>query len=177
MNIIFVTGNTNKAREARSILGFEIETADLEIYEIQAIEVSEVAKDKARRAYEILKRPLIVEDTGLYIKDYNNFPGALVKWMIKYMGRDEVARLFSGKSVTAECCICYYDGNETEIFKGRINGKISPEPLGDSGFGWDPIFIPEGYEKSFAQMPSNEKNSISHRGKAFEEFRKWIETR
>lgn len=177
MDIIFVTGNANKAREAERILGIGIETSDLDIHEIQAIDVEEVVKDKAIRAFDILKKPLIVEDTGLYFKDFNGFPGALIKWMIKNMGRDNMARLFSGREVVAEACICYYDGNEMEIFKGSIDGKISQEPMGGSGFGWDPIFIPKNSSRTFAEMSAEEKNAISHRGKAFSEFKKWIEIR
>lgn len=169
--ITFVTGNPNKLREAGHILGIELDSADLEIKEIQDVSVSSVVADKARKAYEILKKPVIVEDTGLYFPELGGFPGALVKWMVKKMGKEKMSGLFGGYDVIAETCIGFYDGKEMRIFSGQLDGKIADTPRGESNFGWDPIFIPNGYEKTFAEMSLDEKNKISHRGKAFRKMK------
>lgn len=175
MKIIFATENSNKLREAREILNMDIDSSSIEIDEIQAVDASKVAMEKAKRAYEILKKPLIVEDTGLYFKKFGNFPGALVKWMIKGMGRDNIAKYFHGLEATAECCVCFYDGKEMKIFSGSVEGHMAENARGESGFGWDPVFIPKGTGKTFAEMTPEEKHAISHRGKAFLELKKWLQ--
>lgn len=170
MEIVFVTSNQNKVREAEQILGMKLESISADVPEIQAIQVREVVEDKAKAAYEKIRRPLIVEDTGLYIESLNGFPGALIKWFLKSVGNAGICNLLKGVSprkAYAETCICFYDGKELKTFWGRIDGSITESPQGETRFGWDPIFIPEGYKKSFAELGAEEKNKISMRRKAF----------
>ena len=86
--ITFITSNDNKAREVEAILGMKVEKVDIELPEIQALDVEDVVIDKAKGAYEAVKRVLVVEDTGLYISSLNGFPGALAKWVLKTLGRE-----------------------------------------------------------------------------------------
>jgi XTP/dITP diphosphohydrolase len=170
----FVTSNENKLREAREILGFEIERLDLDLVEIQSIDVKEVVKDKALRAFDKIKKPVIVEDTGLFVNSWKGYPGALVKWMLKTVEVEGFCKKLDGfgdRSSYAETVICYYDGVEFKFYTGRVEGLISDTPRGETNFGWDPIFIPKGYDKTFAELGSSEKNKISMRKIAFEKLR------
>ncbi|UCC91372.1 MAG: non-canonical purine NTP pyrophosphatase [Candidatus Aenigmatarchaeota archaeon] len=151
MAVYFVTSNRNKFAEARKILDFEIKQARLDIPEIQSINVKKIVEDKARKAYEKLRKPVIVEDTALYIKSWRNFPGPLISWVIKTMGINGICE-FTGKerSARAEACIAYYDGKKMRIFSGIVKGKISKKPGGKKRFDWDRIFVPEGESRTFA---------------------------
>ncbi len=174
--IYFVTGNEGKLKEAREILKTEIEAISIDLPEIQALEVLDVVKDKAQRAYNEIKKPVLIEDTGVYIKDWNNFPGALIKWMMKTVDCEGIVKMiepFENKDAYAETVLCYYDGEKFNIFNGKIEGKIV-SPRGKNGFGWDPIFEVEKNSKTFAEMTDDEKNSISMRKIAFEKLREFL---
>jgi len=177
MQLYFVTSSKNKVKEAKSILGFEVNKIPLDIDEIQALEVEEVVKDKARKAFEQVKKPVIVEDTGFYIEAWQGFPGALVKWILKTLDNEGLCRAFQEKNraVVAKTSICLYNGKEAKVFTGKIKGRIPERPKGKSSFGWDPIFQPEGYKKTFAEMTREEKNSISMRKRALSKMKEFIE--
>ncbi|MCC7570089.1 RdgB/HAM1 family non-canonical purine NTP pyrophosphatase [Candidatus Micrarchaeota archaeon] len=176
MEIIYlVTSNKNKVNEVKKIFDRKIETADLEIREIQSLEVEEVVKEKAKQAFEILKKTVITEDTGLYLDELNGFPGALIKWVLQTSGRQGICNLIKdNRTAVAKCSICFYDGKEMKVFTGKVKGKITEKPRGESSFGWDPVFQPEGYDKTFAEMSMEEKNKISHRKKALEKLKIYL---
>jgi XTP/dITP diphosphohydrolase len=169
-NLVFVTSNMNKLREARKLLGMQIKNANLELREVQSLSVKEVAGIKAREAYRILKKPVMVEDTGLYIRGFGGFPGALVKWTTNGVGYEGVCRLVDScrsRDAYAETCVALCDGKSVKRFVGRIEGSIAMEPKGSRNFGWDYIFIPKGSAKTFAEMSVSEKNKVSMRRVAF----------
>ncbi len=176
-NIIFITGNENKLREAKQILEVEIVSEKLDIREIQDVDLGEVIKDKLMHAYKLIKKPVMVEDTGLFLNALNGFPGALIKQLLGRVGREGIVKLLEGfddKSVVAKCAVGFTkDGKDLKVFIGEAEGLIV-SPRGESGFGWDPIFQPEGYDKTFAEMGSEEKNSISHRFKALKKFKDYL---
>jgi len=176
-DIIFITGNENKLREAQQILGIEIVSKNLEIKEIQDVDLEEVVKNKLRSAYKLTKNPVMVEDTGLFINALNGFPGALIKHLLGRVGREGIVKVLEGfddKSVVAKCAVGFTkDGKDLKVFVGESEGLIV-SPRGESGFGWDPIFQPEGYDKTFAEMSNEEKNSISHRFKALKKFKDYL---
>lgn len=174
--IIFVTSNKNKAAEVEAILGIKVNAKELDLREIQSTKVEEVALEKAKQAYEELDRPVMVEDTGLYLKALNGFPGALVKWLMGTIGPGGICRLVEGKTREAEArtCVCLYNGWEPLVFSGGLQGTIADKPRGEKRFGWDPIFIPEGSQKTFAEMDPEEKNKISMRRMALEKMREHL---
>ena len=177
MKIFFVTGNENKLREASEILGFEVTSLSIDLPEEQEIEVDRIIESKARAAYEKVKHPVIVEDTGLYFEAMNGFPGGLIKWVLKSTGNEGVVTMLDGfgnRKAYAKTSIGYFDGVSLKIFSGTIKGNISKEPKGENGFGWDMIFMPENYEKTFAEMTNEEKNKISMRKIAFEDLKKFL---
>ena len=170
--LVFVTSRPEKAREAQR-LGFEIERLDLELPEPQALDPSQIVTEKARSAYAILSRPVLVEDSGLAIRAWGGFPGALVKWVEKSAGVQAIARMLDGfpdRSATAVCAIGYCDGGEVVTARGETRGTIAPEPRGAGGFGWDVLFVPEASERTFAEMSGEEKDRISHRRRAWDDL-------
>jgi len=178
MTIFFVTGNKEKFREANALLGeFDVEQVDVDLPELQG-EPEEIVKEKARLAARKTGKTVFVEDTSLCFNALNNLPGPYVKAFVEKIGVKglyELASKYEDKSAYALACIGYCEpGKEPLVFKGRVNGRIV-SPRGDTRFFWDQIFIPEGHNKAFSEMSVEEKNKISHRKLAFEEFGKWLE--
>ncbi|MDD3386809.1 MAG: RdgB/HAM1 family non-canonical purine NTP pyrophosphatase [Candidatus Pacebacteria bacterium] len=158
--MILVTGNKNKVKEFEFILGTHIKNIDLQIEEIQSIDVEEVAKNKAKDAYNILKEPVIVEDTGLYFEELNGLPGALIKFFVKNISLEKICSLVGeNRKAKTVSCIVFFDGKKELVVKGETIGEVALKPKGNNGFGWDPIFIPEGYDKTFAELTLEEKQS------------------
>ncbi len=176
MKLYFITGNKNKLKEAREILTeHEIESKDLDVSEIQADPVA-VARHKAREAFRKLEKPCFVEDTALCFNALNGLPGEYIKFFLEKIGREGLFKLLKGfkdKTGYAMCVIAYHDGRKVHTFKGKVDGTIV-SPKGKTNFGWDPVFMPKCFKKTFAQMKSEEKNSISHRKRAFEKFKKYL---
>lgn len=179
MDIVFLTGNGDKLREAREILGdkFHITNKDLDIDEIQEIDGAKVVIKKAQDAFKILKSPLIVEDTSLYIVSWKGLPGALIKWFLKTVNNEGIVDMLGtakNRNAIAQTVIAYHNGTNIRVFEGTVNGSVSTEVLGENGFGWDKIFIPEGFTKTQAEMTNEEKNKISSRKKALEKLRDYL---
>lgn len=176
----FVTGNPDKLREARQILGMEIGQADVgDLEELQTIEVEDLIRHKAEEAHRKMKAPLIVEDTGLVFLAWKGLPGALIKWFQKTVDNAGMVRMMSGETdrrALAQCFIAYHDGATVHVVKGELAGTISEDVRGDGGFGWDRIFIPDGYTRTFGEMTVDEKNAFSHRKRAFENLKKLFKT-
>lgn len=176
--IKFVTGNPNKAREAGQILGIEVERVDLQgLFEIQTSDLSELMAHKVNQAYEVLKTPVMVEDSALIFAAWNGLPGALVKWFEKSVGCAGMVKMlepFGNREAFAVCQVAVRQGEEIVVAKGEVKGSIAHAPRGGNGFGWDVIFIPEGQTRTFAEMSAEEKNAVSHRRKAFEALRSML---
>lgn len=173
--LYFATSNKHKLAEANHALGMRLAQADIDLMEIQDASVRRVARHKAEQAHSILKRPVIVEDTGLYLVGLNGFPGALVKWLVGSVGPRGLCRIvdrLGTRRAYAETCAAFNDGKRTRIFTGRVYGSIAENPSGKTGFGWDAVFVPKGHTKTFAQMGRAEKGAISMRGIAFRKLKK-----
>ena len=170
----FVTGRPEKAREAER-MGFALERIDLDLPEPQSLDPSEVAEVKVRAAFERLGRPVLVEDSGLEVDAWGGFPGALVKWLEKSAGLEVIARMldsFPDRGARAVCAIACFDGRSVVASRGVTEGSIASAPRGSGGFGWDPIFVPRGSAGSYAEMLADEKDRVSHRGRAWRELEK-----
>ncbi len=167
---VFVTGRAEKVAEVER-MGFRLERFHLDLPEIQALDPAAIAEEKARAAYRRLSRPVVVEDSGLAIPAWGGFPGALVKWLERSAGVEAMARMlasFPDRSATATCSVAYFDGRELVTSRGEVPGAIAACPRGSGGFGWDCLFIPEGSDRTFAEMRPEEKDGISHRRRAWE---------
>jgi len=168
----FVTGNPNKVREAREILGVPLEQVQVDgLHEIQTSNVEELVEHKVRSAWEVLRCPVMVEDSALVFSAWNGLPGALVKWFEESVGCQGMLTMlqpFSNREAKALCLVAAFDGQEILIGKGEVCGTVAREVRGTHGFGWDVLFIPQGHQRTYAEMPPEEKNAISHRRLAFE---------
>lgn len=175
--IIVVTGNSNKVGEIRAITAVPVEHVDLDIKEIQSLDVTEVAREKALVAYRALGAPVVVDDTGMSIAALGGLPGALVVWFLDTIGADGILRLMrdsEDRRASVSTCIAYCDGLGVQLFEGVIEGTISKEMRGTHGFGYDPIFIPNGHARTYAQMSPEEKNAVSMRSIALVKFREFL---
>lgn len=176
---VFVTSNPNKRREAAGILGVELDRADLDLPEIQALDVAEVAAEKARAAHKALgspARPVIAEDSGLIVESWNGLPGALTKWFIKSVGHEGILQMLGAEEdrrARAVCAVAVAGREEVRVFVGEAPGELVWKPRGESGFGWDPIFVPDGSSLTYAEM-GEAKSADSHRARAFRAAREWL---
>lgn len=173
----FITGNVNKFNEVKSILP-DIEQLDIDLPEIQSLDPHEIISAKLEAALEqIPEGDICVEDTSLYCEGLKGLPGPFIKWFMKSLGREDMAKLVlstDNDKAEARTLIGYADINgEISYFEGIIKGKIVI-PQGETAFGWDPIFCPDGSELTFAQMGSEEKNKISMRRQAAQKLADFI---
>ncbi len=167
--IVLITGNVNKVREYERLLGVQLDYQNLDLPEIQATDVRQVARNKAENAYGIVGRPCFVDDTGLTIEAWGQLPGALIRWFLDNVGNEGLLKMLDSnqsRSAYVTTAIGYCDKNGFKLCEGRINGIIANEPKGDNGVGYDTIFIPENQTKTFAEMTNEEKDSRSMRALA-----------
>jgi non-canonical purine NTP pyrophosphatase (RdgB/HAM1 family) len=178
-NITVVTGNKGKAAEIGAILGREVSNVAVELNEIQSLDVAEVAHDKALRAYEAVGAPVIIDDTGMSVEALGGLPGALVVWFLDKLGPSGILKLMHGvadRRASVSTAIGFADASGAHVFVGTVNGTVSGEERGANGFGYDPIFIPEGQARTYAEMASDEKNSISMRAIALGKLAEFLAT-
>ena len=138
--------------------------------EPQAVDLDVVVRAKAQEAYDLVAAPVRVEDTGLFFHAWNGLPGALIKWFVQYVGVDGICAMLRAspdRSATAQTLVGYHDG-DVKVFSGAVRGRIADSPRGDGGFGFDSIFIPEGSDKTFAEMRADEKDQYSMRKRALQ---------
>ncbi len=174
---VFVTSNLNKWQEAERILGRPLERVELELAELQAPSVREVALAKAKLAYAKLGRPVIVEDAGVELLALGGFPGPFIKYWEQQGGLASICRAADGlgdRRVRAVCALGICSESGSEVVEGSAAGSLAAEPRGSGGFGWDAIFIPEGETRTFAELDAAEKDARSHRRRAWELLRSRI---
>jgi len=171
----FATSNRHKVEEARRLLGVTLEPVELPIDEIQAATLEEIVHAKLESARALVDGPLLVEDVSLGLDALGGFPGPYVRWLLESAGGDGLAgmaRSLADRAARARCALAYWDGCSTSLFIGETSGEIVLEPRGSSGFGWDAWFLPRGTRHTYAEMTGEEKDRVSHRGRAFELFRR-----
>jgi len=172
--IAFITTNKHKFEEVSGVLkefGVEIEQVVMEYDEDKEKSMEEIVVPAAKMLADKLNREVIIDDTGLFFKAYNNFPGALPKYIFNAIGYDGIFRLLAGLDQSAyfETCIGYSKpGGETKVFKGIMEGKIIDKVVNpdQDNMPYDRIFIPVGHDKTISEMTLEEKNSFSQRAQA-----------
>ncbi len=190
--IVLATQNPHKVQELNEML------SDLDIHFVAATEFPELveveedgetlqdnALKKARYVAVKTGLPALADDTGLEVKALNGKPGV---YSARYAGenvtyQDNVLKLLRKMSSITDInkrkaqfrtVVAFVNDGEELLFEGKCEGRILPEQRGQSGFGYDPVFLPDGFDKTFAEMDLEEKNKISHRGRAIALFSEWL---
>ncbi len=178
-DILFATSNRHKFLEARDILGgmgISVAIRECDLLEIQSDVLGEIALHKAERAFELCKKPVIVEDDGLYIDCLGGFPGPYSSYVFNTIGNAGILRLLAqDRAASFRAAIAYRGpGCEGVVFDGEVRGSIAQTPRG-GGWGYDPIFVPCNASETFAE--AGDKNHTSHRHAALEKFASWFSRR
>lgn len=188
--IIFATKNRGKFREVKNLF----EDKDIELISLNDFDnlpeveengntFMENAKIKAMEIYKLFKLPVIADDSGLSVEQLNGAPGVI---SARYAGKDaldvennikllkELEKYEEPYNAKFVCAAVYYDGKELITALGQMKGKIIKEGRGSNGFGYDPLFVPDGYSLTNGELELDEKNKISHRAKAFNKLKEKI---
>lgn len=190
--LLVATRNRGKIKEIKALLDGLVEevlcAADLpdlpETVEDGAT-FAENALKKAREASEATGLPVLADDSGLVVEGLNGAPGVI---SARYAGEDAddtannhklmnelAARPDADRTAAFVCCMAFIDGEGTEqLFEGRVGGRIIDQPRGEHGFGYDPLFLVDGFEQTMAELPLDQKNRISHRGQALQAFKAYL---
>ena len=165
-SIVFVTQNQNKVEDAKKLMpGVEINHIDFEVPEIQSMDPRQIAEYKIKFAYEKVQKPCFVMDASLFLDCLNGFPGPFIKWYYKNtVGAEKtcaIANLFQEPGCQWTTVLGYYDGQETHFLEETVRGNVPPKPIGENGYDWDIIFIPEGETRTFAEMTFEEKQQYA----------------
>lgn len=182
--VLFATSNRGKLEEARTILapfGLSVEQYDGKGIEIQADTNSEVAAFASKGAAEAARRPVLVEDAGLYVDSLRGFPGPYSAYAFKTVGVLGIIALIrsppekaKGRKASFVSSLAYCAPlGEPRLFEGSARGTITTKPRGKKGFGFDPIFLPDGGAKTFGELTLEEKCAVSHRAVAMRKFANW----
>ena len=184
--IYFVTGNVNKYNEVSELfkkenLKYTLVQKTIKTVEVQAESIKEVAQYKLESIRGQINGSYFIEDAGLFIdKPLNGFPGIYSSYVMKTLGNEGIIKLITdfGKTQAhfTSVIALYFDPLEKNFFfEGNVQGKVSETIRGSGGFGFDPIFLPDVLpDKTFAELTTEEKNKISHRGNAWRAFIKFL---
>lgn len=170
--ICVVTSNRHKFDEILEIAkeyGVELEMCEGFKLEFQADSIEDVVSKSAMLAYIFLNKPVLVEDAGLFIEALNGFPGPYSSYVYRTIGIAGVLKLLNGVENRKACfksAVTLVHGKGIFTSTGEVCGVISTTPRGSKGFGFDPIFVPNGETRTFAEMSISEKNLYSHRATA-----------
>lgn len=179
-DIVFITGNQHKADYLAKYLDMPIPHQKIDLDELQSLDLREVIEHKVREAYKIIGAPVLVEDISLTFTAMGRLPGTFIKWFLQELDNDGLCELADGlptRDAVASIMYGLYDGKTLEVFEGTTKGTIAPKPRGSGGFGWNPIFIPEGATKTYAEMVDEELMPYSHRAEAVKKLREYLKNR
>ena len=178
-NVLFASSNIHKYEEAEKILaefGIKLEFFQTDLVEIQSDSLPEIALKKVLDAYDKCKKPVIVEDDGLFINSLSGFPGPFSSYVFKTIGNNGILKLIgSNRTAQFRAVIAFCDSsNEPTLFESSVTGTISKN-IQDGGWGYDPIFIPEKQNKTYAELA--DKNKLSHRYQSLKKFADWFKNK
>lgn len=176
MKVTFITGNQKKADYLANYLGFPVEHKKLDLEEIQSLDLHEIVEHKVRQAYNQVQSPVIVEDVSLEFTALGRLPGPFIKWFIEEVDFETVCSLLDGKDrgAIARCVFGYFDGKTLKMFEGSLPGKVSDKPAGEKGYGWDKIFIPQGYNVTRAELGEEDNKKTYLQVKPFKQLKEFL---
>ena len=175
-NITFITGNQDKADYLAKYLGIPVDHFKLDLDEIQSLDLKEIVTHKVRQAYEKIQKPVIVEDVSLEFVALGRLPGTFIKFFVDEVPFETICSMLDGKTrkATARCVIGYYDGKDLQLFEGELGGEIATTPSGEHGYGWDRIFIPQGYSVTRASLDETDDQKTYLQIKPFAKLKQFL---
>lgn len=181
--IRFVTTNAGKYREVSALLashGIEVEHFELLLPEVQADTIEDVVAYSVKVLSEESEFDFLVDDSGFFVDALKGFPGVYSAYVHRTIGLAGVLTLLEvveKRQARFQTVMGLRVSGEMHTFSGECRGTVTREPRGTGGFGFDPIFIPDGHERTFAEMTIEEKNAISHRGSAAKQLADFLKGR
>lgn len=176
-SVLFASSNSHKFSEAREILaalGIDVGHLRCSLEEVQSDSIERIAEAKAEAAFALCGGPVLVEDAALQIDALGGFPGPYSAYVFRTIGNAGILKLLGGsRAATFVSAVSYRDAAGGRTFRAEVAGAIPHEECG-SGWGYDPIFMPEGRDTTYAQMAG--KNSVSHRYRSLQKFARWFRT-
>ncbi|KAL7719816.1 Inosine triphosphate pyrophosphatase [Entamoeba marina] len=180
--IKIVTGNPNKVREIKEIMtdiNIDIGIIKIDLMEMQGKPL-EVIKHKAATAIKQANCPIVVEDVSFNLKCLGELPGPYIKYFVESVHAEGLYKMAIGfNDFRAQAILSIgmtrFDGDEIVVLQAVVDGKVV-EPRGQNGFGFDSCFVPDGYDKTYAELTAEEKNKVSHRGKGYRMLQEYIQT-
>lgn len=184
-DFVFISGNQPKVNYLVKWLGRPVDHQKIELDEIQSLDLRTVVEDKARRAYAIVQRPVLVEDVALTFKAFGQLPGTFIKWFLEEVGTEGLCRMmgpFDDKRAVASIMYGLFDGQELHTFEAHMEGTVPDEPRSleererewGSNRSWNSVFIPAGSQKTYAQTTDEEIQRFSHRAVAVAKLRSYL---
>ncbi|MEE8565868.1 MAG: XTP/dITP diphosphatase [Candidatus Thermoplasmatota archaeon] len=181
-DLYFITSNKGKYKEVANKLieaDFKVIQKNLGYPEVQANSLEDVVNFGVSYILERFHKPFIIEDAGIFIKNLNDFPGVYSADVFYKIGCKGILKLLDGIKKDRGACfksvIAYVNSDkQIHVFAGECFGHIGFEEVGDNGFGYDPVFVPKGENKTFAEMTVDEKNRFSHRGNSLDRLLEFI---
>lgn len=178
MDLVFITGNQNKADFLAKWLGHPIKHHKLDLDELQSLDLRAVVEHKVRQAYGILNKPVLVEDATLTFTAMGRLPGTFIKWFIEELGYDgliKLAQSLPSQTAVGQVCYALYDGKQLRLFDGEMRGHIAKQARGSGGFGFDPIFVNDGYDITRAEMSEADYAKTSYRTEAMQKLKEYLD--
>lgn len=180
-SLVLASANQFKLAEYRNLLGLpDLRSVSADVEEPQSLDLQHLVEAKIRRVQNLVSPPFFVEHTGLFISGWNDFPGGLCKDLIQQVKNAGLCRMLSSydrTERTARMAVMigyYHPSHGLRTFLGETGGVIAQTPRGDRGFGWDPIFVPDGADRAYGEMSAEEKNRTSARRRAADHFRAFL---
>lgn len=176
-DVTFITGNQSKADYLAKYLGFAVVHQKVDLDEIQSLDLRTVVEHKVRQAYDIVQKPVIVEDVSLEFAAFGRLPGTFIKFYVDELPLETICKMVDGLSrdAVARCVFGYYDGERLEFFEGSLRGSVANHPEGENGFGWDRIFVPEGYDTARAALNEEDDKLTYLQLKPFAKLKGFLE--
>lgn len=182
-DLVFVTGNQHKADYLAKWLGIHLPHQKAAVDELQSLDLREIVEHKARGAYQLLGRPVLVEDVALTFHALGRLPGPLIKWFLEELkpaGLPVLLQAHADKSATASIMYGLYDGKQLHTFEAHVKGTVASEPRVSDAAGWNTtsswnsVFIPDGSTKTYGEMSDEELQPLSHRAKAIQQLQDFL---
>ncbi|PIR03978.1 MAG: hypothetical protein COV59_02225 [Candidatus Magasanikbacteria bacterium CG11_big_fil_rev_8_21_14_0_20_39_34] len=175
-SVTFITGNQDKADYLEKYLGYPVDHVKLDLDEIQSMDLKEIVEHKIKQAYQSIQKPVIVEDVSLEFAALNGLPGPFIRFFVDKVPFKSICSMIppQSRAATARCVFGYYDGNILKLFEGSLNGTIAEEPAGENGFGWDKIFIPDGYSVTRASLSEEDDKKTYLQVKPFAKLKEFL---